>query len=81
MYMLQGCIYILQGPMFTMYKGEEGYVTGGKDGVIRLWDLEFTSITSIDLTSTNVGYKGSSSIMFIYTKFSCCCYNLYIISI
>lgn len=43
-----------------MYKAEEGYVTGGKDGVVRLWDLEFSPITSIDLTSTSAGYKGIS---------------------
>lgn len=45
-----------------MYKAEEGYVSGGKDGVVRLWDLEFSSITNIDLTSTDVGYKGTCTV-------------------
>jgi len=42
-----------------MHKAEEGYVSGGKDGVVRLWDLEFAAITSIDLVNTTVGYKGN----------------------
>jgi len=39
---------------------EEGFATGGRDGCIRLWDLNFKPITVIDLRETDQGYKGES---------------------
>lgn len=38
---------------------EEGFATGGRDGCVRLWDLNFKPITVIDLRETEQGYKGS----------------------
>lgn len=40
---------------------EEGFATGGRDGCIRLWDLNFKPITVIDLRETDQGYKGEST--------------------
>ena len=37
---------------------DEGYVTGAKDGQIRLWDTDFKPITKIDLTQASDGYQG-----------------------
>lgn len=37
---------------------EEGFATGGRDGCVRLWDLNFKPITVIDLRETDQGYKG-----------------------
>ena len=40
---------------------DEGYVTGAKDGMIRLWDSDFKPITKVDLTQTSDGYPGAAS--------------------
>ncbi len=40
---------------------EEGFATGGRDGCIRLWDMNFKPITVIDLRETDQGYKGESN--------------------
>lgn len=39
---------------------EEGFATGGRDGCVRLWDLNFKPITVIDLRETDQGYKGKN---------------------
>ncbi|KAK9412191.1 echinoderm microtubule-associated protein-like 6 [Crotalus adamanteus] len=46
--------------IFSMYGCEEGFATGGRDGCIRLWDIDFKPITKIDLRETEQGYKGLS---------------------
>uniref|UniRef100_A0AAY4A246 Echinoderm microtubule-associated protein-like 5 n=1 Tax=Denticeps clupeoides TaxID=299321 RepID=A0AAY4A246_9TELE len=46
--------------IFSMNACEEGFATGGRDGCIRLWDLNFKPITVIDLKETDQGYKGLS---------------------
>ncbi|XP_072121311.1 echinoderm microtubule-associated protein-like 6 isoform X4 [Mobula birostris] len=46
--------------IFSMYPCEEGFATGGRDGCIRLWDIDFKPITKIDLRETEQGYKGLS---------------------
>lgn len=38
---------------------EDGFVTGGKDGVVKLWDSDFKSISSINLSNAPEGYKGN----------------------
>ncbi|KAK1875901.1 Echinoderm microtubule-associated protein-like 6, partial [Dissostichus eleginoides] len=43
-----------------MHACEEGFATGGRDGCIRLWDVDFKPITKIDLTEAEQGYKGLS---------------------
>ena len=53
---------------------DEGYVTGAKDGKIRLWDTDFKPITKIDLTQASDGYQGI--IVFhiltsLYIRFHC----------
>ena len=37
------------------FRSEEGVVTAGKDGVIKLWSSNITLITSIDLATTQLG--------------------------
>ncbi|KAE8289853.1 Echinoderm microtubule-associated protein-like 5 [Larimichthys crocea] len=46
--------------IFSMNVCEEGFATGGRDGCVRLWDLNFKPITVIDLRETDQGYKGLS---------------------
>ncbi|XP_078516147.1 echinoderm microtubule-associated protein-like 5 isoform X2 [Lissotriton helveticus] len=46
--------------IFSMNACEEGFATGGRDGCVRLWDLNFKAITVIDLRETDQGYKGLS---------------------
>nr|XP_040055346.1 echinoderm microtubule-associated protein-like 5 isoform X5 [Gasterosteus aculeatus aculeatus] len=46
--------------IFSMNVCEEGFATGGRDGCVRLWDLNFKPITLIDLRETDQGYKGLS---------------------
>lgn len=43
-----------------MHVCEEGFATGGRDGCIRLWDVDFKPITKIDLREAEHGYKGQS---------------------
>nr|XP_015205768.1 PREDICTED: echinoderm microtubule-associated protein-like 5 isoform X3 [Lepisosteus oculatus] len=43
--------------IFSMNACEEGFATGGRDGCVRLWDLNFKPITVIDLRETDQGYK------------------------
>uniref|UniRef100_A0A3P8RL66 EMAP like 5 n=1 Tax=Amphiprion percula TaxID=161767 RepID=A0A3P8RL66_AMPPE len=45
--------------IFSMNACEEGFATGGRDGCVRLWDLNFKPITVIDLRETDQGYKGN----------------------
>ncbi|KAI0227896.1 Echinoderm microtubule-associated protein-like 6 [Lamellibrachia satsuma] len=49
-----------QGGIYTMDCADEGYVTGAKDGMIRLWDTDFKPISKIDLTQASDGYQGLS---------------------
>lgn len=51
--------YFLQSGIFSMNVCEEGFATGGRDGCVRLWDLNFKPITVIDLRETDQGYKGN----------------------
>lgn len=46
-----------------MNAAEEGFATGGRDGCIRLWDLNFKPITVIDLRETDQGYKGNKNLI------------------
>ncbi|KAK7902027.1 hypothetical protein WMY93_018796 [Mugilogobius chulae] len=46
--------------IFSMFSCEEGFATGGRDGCIRLWDIDFKPITKIDLREAEQGYKGLS---------------------
>lgn len=42
-----------------MFSCEEGFATGGRDGCVRLWDVDFKPITKIDLREAEQGYKGT----------------------
>ncbi|OXB75363.1 UNVERIFIED_CONTAM: hypothetical protein H355_009517 [Colinus virginianus] len=50
----------IKAGIFSMNACEEGFATGGRDGCVRLWDLNFKPITVIDLRETDQGYKGLS---------------------
>ena len=32
-----------------MHKSVDGFVTGGRDGVIKLWDIDFNPLTTLDM--------------------------------
>lgn len=49
-----------RGSIYTMDTADGGYVTGGKDGCLCLWDPDFRPITKIDLHKTKQGYPGLS---------------------
>lgn len=53
-------VAIVQAGIFSMHACEEGFATGGRDGCIRLWDVDFKPITKIDLREAEHGYKGQS---------------------
>ena len=42
-----------------MDTSDEGYVTGGKDGVVGLWDSDFKPLTKVDMAAAEEGYKGT----------------------
>lgn len=58
---LLGVLLLPQAGIFSMHACEEGFATGGRDGCIRLWDVDFKPITKIDLRETEQGYKGVTS--------------------
>ena len=37
---------------------EEGFVTGGKDGIVRVWDTDFKPITKSNIAQSSEGYEG-----------------------
>ncbi len=43
-----------------MHSCDEGFATGGRDGCVRLWDVDFKPITKIDLREAEQGYKGKA---------------------
>uniref|UniRef100_A0A672SZE4 EMAP like 6 n=1 Tax=Sinocyclocheilus grahami TaxID=75366 RepID=A0A672SZE4_SINGR len=52
--------FFMQAGIFSMHSCEEGFATGGRDGCVRLWDVDFKPITKIDLREAEQGYKGLS---------------------
>ena len=52
----------VQAGIFSMYSCDEGFATGGRDGCIRLWDVDFKPITKIDLREAEQGYKGEAPV-------------------
>lgn len=52
------CYNIPQGPIYTFDMTGEGFATGGKDGFVKLWDLDFKSIATISIANSSVGYSG-----------------------
>ena len=62
----------MQGPVYTMDMSEEGFVTGGKDGMAKLWDPDFKNITTVNLASAPGGYKGKSDDAWKYQHFVQC---------
>ena len=67
-----------QGPVYTMDASEEGFVTGGKDGMAKLWDSDFKNITTVNLASAPGGYKGSAcessnmKVLSVECTWTCC---------
>ncbi|WAR18910.1 EMAL6-like protein [Mya arenaria] len=47
-----------KGAIYTLDMTDEGFSSGGKDGTVRLWDLDFKPIATINLSSSKDGYKG-----------------------
>lgn len=62
---------LLQAGIFSMHSCEEGFATGGRDGCIRLWDVDFKPITKIDLREVEHGYKGAHTGSWSWSR-SCC---------
>lgn len=52
---------LFQAGIFSMFSCEEGFATGGRDGCVRLWDVDFKPITKIDLREAEQGYKGTKT--------------------
>ena len=52
-------IFSIQGAIHSIHSSADGFATGGKDGKLCLWNEDFTPVTSIDLTRTSKGYKGT----------------------
>ena len=47
-----------QGALYTLESCAEGYVSGGKDGVIKFWDTDFKPMATVDVGKSRDGYKG-----------------------
>lgn len=54
-------LILFQAGIFSMFSCEEGFATGGRDGCVRLWDVDFKPITKIDLREAEQGYKGTKT--------------------
>lgn len=74
---------LYQAGIFSLFSCEEGFATGGRDGCIRLWDLDFKAITKIDLREAEQGYKGAQNkrtrallLLFFFLLFSSDCSSL-----
>ncbi len=52
-------MFVSQGAVYSIQACDDGYVTGGKDGAVSLWDSDFKPITKIDLTQAEEGYQGT----------------------
>nr|CAB3242507.1 echinoderm microtubule-associated protein-like 6 [Phallusia mammillata] len=48
------------GGIFTMHKSSEGYATGSRDGSVKLWDVGFNPLTTLNIKEAPYGYKGLS---------------------
>ncbi|XP_055878559.1 echinoderm microtubule-associated protein-like 6 isoform X2 [Biomphalaria glabrata] len=46
------------GPIYTFDMTGEGFATGGKDGTVKLWDIDFKPISTVNIASSSVGYSG-----------------------
>lgn len=38
-WLLRACDVRIAGPIYSMYSTNEGIITGGKDGYVRMWNL------------------------------------------
>ena len=50
-----------QGSVYAIAASPDGYVSGGKDGIVRIWDPDFKHIAKVDLSTAKDGYKGKYS--------------------
>ncbi|ESO87658.1 hypothetical protein LOTGIDRAFT_166239 [Lottia gigantea] len=46
------------GAIYTLDMCDEGYTTGGKDSMVKLWDTDFKPISAVNLANSQDGYKG-----------------------
>ena len=64
------CFFILtQGPIYSLDQSDSGYATAGKDGLVKLWDLDLKLITSVNLATSSVGYTGITHVNGLRTPF------------
>lgn len=48
-----------QSSIYGMDTCEDGFATASKDGCVRIWDVDFQPISTINLRETNEGYPGT----------------------
>jgi len=48
------------GAIFSMHKSADGFATGGRDGVIKLWDVDFNPLTTLDMNIKPLESEGIS---------------------
>ena len=59
LYATMSVFYVFpQSAVYCMHHSNDGYATGSRDGIVKLWDNNFQPITTIDLTKTPAGYPG-----------------------
>ncbi|XP_050404782.1 echinoderm microtubule-associated protein-like 6 [Patella vulgata] len=46
------------GAIYTLDMCDEGFTSGGKDSIVKLWDIDFKPISSVNLATAQNGYKG-----------------------
>ena len=48
----------MQGPVYSLHMGDDGFASGGKDSCVKMWDADFKPVVSVNLANVPDGYKG-----------------------
>ena len=56
-------ILYTQAGVFSINRTNDGFVSGGKDGHVKIWDNEFQLVKEVNMHDTNFGYQGKKCIL------------------
>ena len=57
-YIQKNNVNCLQGPVYSLHMGDDGFASGGKDSCVKMWDADFKPVVSVNLANVPDGYKG-----------------------
>lgn len=53
---------LIQGAIYSLTNHENGFISGGKDGMLRMWDKNLEPMRAYDLTKAlSIGQEGRAS--------------------